>query len=292
MLRDINRIVSDLDANIQRQVLATDPDIGYLIMDLDQDVSNDVTQGDRGARDEHPDAHPVLTPRSDAVAVPATDRRSAPTDRAVAASAVASPATLPSHRDRRLQSKILPGFKMPCGSSACLIAAHHRELRRACASSRGTASSAGRCRARRRCCRACFFTSVEQVAVGLRACCARNAALSSASGFITLTCRLPSPMWPKRHDLPAGVARARRRASSSAQNASSAAMGSAMSFLCGSPVADRLSLMPSRSAQSSAACVGRLRERRRRATRPALEERRDPRRRARRRSAPSTSTST
>ena len=29
-------------ANIAAQVLATDPDIGYLVMDLDQDVSNDV----------------------------------------------------------------------------------------------------------------------------------------------------------------------------------------------------------------------------------------------------------
>ena len=42
VLRDINRIVSDKGANIAAQVLATDPDIGYLIMDLDQDVSNDV----------------------------------------------------------------------------------------------------------------------------------------------------------------------------------------------------------------------------------------------------------
>ncbi|HEU4615177.1 MAG TPA: phosphoglycerate dehydrogenase [Kofleriaceae bacterium] len=42
VLRDINRIVSDLNANIRAQLLATDPDIGYLIMDLDQDVSQDV----------------------------------------------------------------------------------------------------------------------------------------------------------------------------------------------------------------------------------------------------------
>ena len=42
VLRDINRIVSDKGANIAAQVLATDPDIGYLIMDLDQDVSGDV----------------------------------------------------------------------------------------------------------------------------------------------------------------------------------------------------------------------------------------------------------
>jgi D-3-phosphoglycerate dehydrogenase / 2-oxoglutarate reductase len=42
VLRDVNRIVSDLNANIDRQVLSTDPQIGYLIMDLAQDVSADV----------------------------------------------------------------------------------------------------------------------------------------------------------------------------------------------------------------------------------------------------------
>jgi D-3-phosphoglycerate dehydrogenase len=42
VLRDINRIVSEKGANIAGQVLATDPDIGYLVMDLDQDVSRDV----------------------------------------------------------------------------------------------------------------------------------------------------------------------------------------------------------------------------------------------------------
>jgi D-3-phosphoglycerate dehydrogenase / 2-oxoglutarate reductase len=45
VLRDINKIVSDHNANIRAQVLATDPDIGYLIMDLDNDVSNDVRRG-------------------------------------------------------------------------------------------------------------------------------------------------------------------------------------------------------------------------------------------------------
>jgi len=45
VLRDINRIVSDHNANIRAQVLSTDPDIGYLIMDLDQDVSKDVKRG-------------------------------------------------------------------------------------------------------------------------------------------------------------------------------------------------------------------------------------------------------
>jgi D-3-phosphoglycerate dehydrogenase / 2-oxoglutarate reductase len=42
VLRDINRIVSDLNANIRTQLLATDSKIGYLIMDLDQDVSREV----------------------------------------------------------------------------------------------------------------------------------------------------------------------------------------------------------------------------------------------------------
>jgi D-3-phosphoglycerate dehydrogenase len=42
VVRDISRIVSDLHANIHAQTLATDSDIGYMIMDLDQDVSRDV----------------------------------------------------------------------------------------------------------------------------------------------------------------------------------------------------------------------------------------------------------
>jgi D-3-phosphoglycerate dehydrogenase len=42
VLRDISRIVSEKGANIAAQVLATDPEIGYLIMDLDQDVSGEV----------------------------------------------------------------------------------------------------------------------------------------------------------------------------------------------------------------------------------------------------------
>src|SRR5262249_52376200 len=45
VLRDINRIVSDCNANIRAQVLSTDVDIGYLVMDLDQDVSQDVNRG-------------------------------------------------------------------------------------------------------------------------------------------------------------------------------------------------------------------------------------------------------
>jgi D-3-phosphoglycerate dehydrogenase len=42
VLRDVNRIVSELNANIRAQLLATDANIGYLIMDLDQDVSGQV----------------------------------------------------------------------------------------------------------------------------------------------------------------------------------------------------------------------------------------------------------
>ncbi|MBN1962779.1 MAG: phosphoglycerate dehydrogenase [Deltaproteobacteria bacterium] len=42
VLRDINKIVSDHNANIHSQMLSTDARIGYLIMDLDHDVSVDV----------------------------------------------------------------------------------------------------------------------------------------------------------------------------------------------------------------------------------------------------------
>jgi D-3-phosphoglycerate dehydrogenase len=42
VLRDINRIVSDCDANIRAQMLATSGGIGYLVMDLDQDVADRV----------------------------------------------------------------------------------------------------------------------------------------------------------------------------------------------------------------------------------------------------------
>lgn len=42
VLRDINKIVSDRNANVLGQVLATDPDVGYLVMDLDKDVASDV----------------------------------------------------------------------------------------------------------------------------------------------------------------------------------------------------------------------------------------------------------
>ena len=44
VLRDINTIVSERNANIQSQMLATDANIGYLIMDMDKDVSDDVSR--------------------------------------------------------------------------------------------------------------------------------------------------------------------------------------------------------------------------------------------------------
>ncbi len=42
ILREINRIVSDLGANIQAQTLATDPEVGYLILDTDKALSKEV----------------------------------------------------------------------------------------------------------------------------------------------------------------------------------------------------------------------------------------------------------
>lgn len=45
VLRDVNRIVSERNANIHAQVLATDARIGYLVMDIDQDVSAAVGEG-------------------------------------------------------------------------------------------------------------------------------------------------------------------------------------------------------------------------------------------------------
>ncbi|MDB4944236.1 MAG: D-3-phosphoglycerate dehydrogenase [Labilithrix sp.] len=45
VLRDINKLVSDRHANVLGQLLATDPDIGYLVMDLDKEMANDVRQG-------------------------------------------------------------------------------------------------------------------------------------------------------------------------------------------------------------------------------------------------------
>ena len=42
VLSSINRIVSDAQANIESQILATTPAIGYLVMDLNREVSKEV----------------------------------------------------------------------------------------------------------------------------------------------------------------------------------------------------------------------------------------------------------
>jgi D-3-phosphoglycerate dehydrogenase len=42
VLRDVTHIVSELNANILGQILSTDSEIGYLVMDLEHDVSKDV----------------------------------------------------------------------------------------------------------------------------------------------------------------------------------------------------------------------------------------------------------
>ncbi len=42
VLSSINRIISDCNANVLSQVLSTDADIGYLIIDLDRAVAQDV----------------------------------------------------------------------------------------------------------------------------------------------------------------------------------------------------------------------------------------------------------
>jgi D-3-phosphoglycerate dehydrogenase len=42
VLANINRIVSDVQANIESQILATDPHTGYLVMDLNREVSEEV----------------------------------------------------------------------------------------------------------------------------------------------------------------------------------------------------------------------------------------------------------
>jgi D-3-phosphoglycerate dehydrogenase len=45
VLSRITKIVSDVPANIESQVLATDPNIGYLVMDIDRSVSEEVRVG-------------------------------------------------------------------------------------------------------------------------------------------------------------------------------------------------------------------------------------------------------
>jgi D-3-phosphoglycerate dehydrogenase len=42
VLSNINRIVSEVQANIESQILSTDPNIGYLVMDINREVSDEV----------------------------------------------------------------------------------------------------------------------------------------------------------------------------------------------------------------------------------------------------------
>src|SRR6185503_7454680 len=44
VLAAINKILSDLGANIQGQYLSTDPEIGYMIVDIDQKVSEEAKE--------------------------------------------------------------------------------------------------------------------------------------------------------------------------------------------------------------------------------------------------------
>jgi D-3-phosphoglycerate dehydrogenase len=45
VLRDVNRVVGDAGANIHAQLLSTTADIGYLVMDLDTSVTEQVVLG-------------------------------------------------------------------------------------------------------------------------------------------------------------------------------------------------------------------------------------------------------
>jgi hypothetical protein len=42
VLKDINRILSEYGANIQTQSLNSDQDLGYLIVDLNQHITDDL----------------------------------------------------------------------------------------------------------------------------------------------------------------------------------------------------------------------------------------------------------
>ncbi len=45
VLRDVNRVIGDAGANIHAQLLSTNSDIGYLMIDLDSDVRGPVVEG-------------------------------------------------------------------------------------------------------------------------------------------------------------------------------------------------------------------------------------------------------
>ncbi len=47
VLGDVNRIVAGLGANVLGQVLVTDPQVGYLLMDVEQDAGEAICQGIR-----------------------------------------------------------------------------------------------------------------------------------------------------------------------------------------------------------------------------------------------------
>jgi D-3-phosphoglycerate dehydrogenase len=42
VLSSINTVISELKANVESQILETHQDVGYLVMDLDRDVSEEV----------------------------------------------------------------------------------------------------------------------------------------------------------------------------------------------------------------------------------------------------------
>jgi D-3-phosphoglycerate dehydrogenase len=48
VLREINRIISDIGTNIQAQALATDADVGYLVLDTDRSFSSEVKSAIEG----------------------------------------------------------------------------------------------------------------------------------------------------------------------------------------------------------------------------------------------------
>jgi len=45
VLRDVNRVIGDAGANIHAQLLSTNSDIGYLVIDLDTQVTKQVVEG-------------------------------------------------------------------------------------------------------------------------------------------------------------------------------------------------------------------------------------------------------
>lgn len=50
VLREINQIISDLGANIEAEMLSTDPEVGYLILDTNREFSHEVSTAIRGLK--------------------------------------------------------------------------------------------------------------------------------------------------------------------------------------------------------------------------------------------------